>query len=184
MGHPPQRTRTLLFYFVFFRMINIYWAKFSWNKISRQFFFGGLTSALTKYLSSYFVYTPLGIGTTVDSLVTDTSVKRTPRADPCLYFLYLTLYKTDISLRRSQRCPSLRELNLYIIKNYLEHSLLREQSPWKAQCSIDKIVIQVLQERTNNCVIHTAGETKRKKKHLKYVTLFYKVKSACYDTSD
>ena len=165
-------------------MINIYWAKFSWNKISRQFFFGGLTSALTKYLSSYFVYTPLGIGTTVDSLVTDTSVKRTPRADPCLYFLYLTLYKTDISLRRSQRCPSLRELNLYIIKNYLEHSLLREQSPWKAQCSIDKIVIQVLQERTNNCVIHTAGETKRNKKHLKYVTLFYKVKSACYNTSD
>ena len=116
MGHPPQRTRTLLFYFVFFRMINIYWAKFSWNKISRQFFFGGLTSALTKYLSSYFVYTPLGIGTTVDFLVTDTSIKRTPRAGPCLYFLYLTLCKTDISLRRSQRCPSLRELNLYIIK--------------------------------------------------------------------
>ena len=43
---------------------------------------------------------------TVDSLLTDTSVKRTPRVGPCLccaYSLYLTLYKKDISLRRTLR---------------------------------------------------------------------------------
>ena len=127
-GSPSSANTNTLILFCFLQddKFIFLWAKFSWNKISRQFFFGGLSSALTKYLSSYFVYTPLGIGTTVDFLVTDTSIKRTPKAGPCLYFLYLTLYKTDISLRRSQRCPSLRELNLYIIKNYLEHSLRRE----------------------------------------------------------
>ena len=31
----------------------------------------------------------------------DTSVKRTPRVPDVLYYLYLTLYKTDISLRRT-----------------------------------------------------------------------------------
>ena len=39
---------------------------------------------------------------TVDSLLTDTFLKRTPRVCPSfLYSLYLTLYKTDISLRRT-----------------------------------------------------------------------------------
>ena len=37
---------------------------------------------------------------TVDSLLTDTSLKRTLELVPAfLYSLYLTLYKTDISLR-------------------------------------------------------------------------------------
>ena len=39
---------------------------------------------------------------TVDSLLTDTSVKRTPRGGPCLSLLpLLTFYKTDTSLRRT-----------------------------------------------------------------------------------
>ena len=39
---------------------------------------------------------------TVDSLLTDTSVKRTLGVGPCLSLLpYLTLYKTDTSLRRT-----------------------------------------------------------------------------------
>ena len=40
---------------------------------------------------------------TVNSLLTDTSVKRTPRVGPpaFLYSRYLTLYKKDTSLRRT-----------------------------------------------------------------------------------
>ena len=41
-------------------------------------------------------------GCTVDSLLTDTSIRRTPRVGPCLFYsLYLILYKTDTSLRRT-----------------------------------------------------------------------------------
>ena len=44
---------------------------------------------------------------TVDYLLTDTSVKWTPRVGLCLYLLtlYLTFYKTD-TLCQNQRCPS------------------------------------------------------------------------------
>ena len=39
---------------------------------------------------------------TVDSLLTDTSVKRTPRVGPCLFYpLCFTLYKTENTLRRT-----------------------------------------------------------------------------------
>lgn len=71
-GSSSSANTSTLLLFCFLQDDKYLKAKFSWNKICRQFFFSGLTSALKKYLSSYFVYTPLGIGTTVDSLVTDT----------------------------------------------------------------------------------------------------------------
>ena len=59
--------------------------------------------------------------TTVDSLLTDTSIRRTPPKNGHLelvpafvYSLYLTLYKTDISVKRTPRVgPCLSLLPLF-----------------------------------------------------------------------
>ena len=103
------------------------------------------------------------IVTTVDSLLTDTSVKWTPRVGPCLSLLLLFdslqdghLSKMDTQCR-SQRCPSQRELTVYYTSTLFPRFFLRRQVGEKRGNKVQGLFTQRNEDPSNRKIVE--GDT-------------------------